>query len=242
MENVFTIEYNIKSAKNWLGREKKDVIITATVTAPDGTKENINVLYNNQKTYIDFTALQQFASKLPARFGGGSASGPGGGRNGEPSNPSPTPSPTPSCENLTEEQKIFIATIAGESIGQGSLAWEAVGNVIMNRIGVREWSKYSTATDVIKNTGFDGYGSNEYKKAMEYLNNRTGDNQLYENLINTVMPVHNQTVDDITGGAQLFYSPRSMPNGRKPNWNFTVLTEITVEGINANDFRFYKYK
>lgn len=77
---------------------------------------------------------------------------------------------------------------------------------------------------------------------MNYLNNRTGDNQLYENLINTVMPVYNGTVDDITGGAQLFYSPNAMPNGSKPKWDFTKLVEVTVNGVSSSDFLFYKYK
>jgi len=74
------------------------------------------------------------------------------------------------------------------------------------------------------------------------VENRTGDNQLYESLISTVMPVYNRSVNDITNGAQLFYSPKSMTNGQSPPWNFSVLTEVTINGINSNDFRFYRYK
>ena len=112
----------------------------------------------------------------------------------------------------------------------------------MNRIGIREWRNYTTATAVIQNSGFDGYGSNEYDKTIKYLNNRTGDNQLYESLINTVMPVYNRTVDDNTDGAVLFYSPDSMkPKGSEPRWNFSLLTEITIQGIKSNKFRFFRY-
>ena len=147
-----------------------------------------------------------------------------------------------SYQQLTEEQKVFIATIAGESIGQGSVAWEAVSNTVINRIGVYDWARYKTAFEVIKNTGYEGYGSREYVKAMEYLSKRSGDNQLYESLISTVMPIYDRKVGDITEGAQLFYSPNKMSDGERPSWNFSLLEEVRIDGIDPNDFRFFRYK
>ena len=150
---------------------------------------------------------------------------------------------------LTEEQRLFIATIAGESIGQGSIAWTAVGHVIMNRVAdtKREWRNLNTVTDVIAQPwAFTCYTREEpeYVKALNYLINRTGDNKLYEELIQTVMPIYNKKTYDITGGAQLYYSPRSMvPAGSEPSWaSSDELVELFVEDIDSWYFRFYKYK
>jgi len=150
---------------------------------------------------------------------------------------------------LTDEQKLFIATIAGESIGQGETAWRAVGNVIMNRVSdnKHEWKNLNSVSDVIKEPwAFTSYTRKEpqYALTMEYLNNRTGESALYEDLISTVLPVYNRSVEDNTGGAQLFYSPGAMvPRGSIPPWSISSeVVELKVPGISANNFRFYKYK
>lgn len=50
--------------------------------------------------------------------------------------------------------------------------------------------------------------------------------------------------NDITGGAQLYYTPATMkPAGSRPNWDFDVLTEVTISGVDPYyEGRFYKYK
>jgi len=152
------------------------------------------------------------------------------------------------ASSLSEEQKLFLATIAGESIGQGATAWAAIGHVIMNRVADRkhEWKEFNTVTKVIQQPwAFTCYTrqETEYVKAKKYLDNRTKTNELYEELIRVALPIYNNTTTDTTKGAQLYYSPDSMdPPGTKPLWDFDKLVEITISGINSNDFRFYKYK
>jgi hypothetical protein len=150
---------------------------------------------------------------------------------------------------LTRGQKRFIATIAGESIGQGEIAWRAVAHVIKNRMDDKkhEFKKLNTVHAVVAQKGaFDAYGSSQYKKCMKYLKNRTRKDKDYEKLIGTVMPIFRRKLtksDDITKGALLFYSPRSMKKGTVPPWSIKPsVKEINVKGIKTNDFRFFKYK
>ena len=152
---------------------------------------------------------------------------------------------------LTESQRIFVATIASEAIGENTLSQQAVAHVIMNRVddSTREWRHLNTVVDVISQPwAFTGFHLQEpqYILAINYLNNRTGDNQLYENLINLVLPIYNRTntgMEDMTGGSLLFYSPRSMvPAGSTPNWNFGLLEEVIVPGIPSDSFRFFRYR
>ena len=61
----------------------------------------------------------------------------------------------------TEEGfKLFVATVYGEMAGvhySREVAWEAVGSVIMNRVGKGVWHRFKTPEEVIRNTGFDAY-------------------------------------------------------------------------------------
>lgn len=139
--------------------------------------------------------------------------------------------------SLTSDEKIFIATVAGEAIGENEITWKAVANVIKNRVGYKEWRNYSNTTDIIKNTGFDGYQSNQYNLCMNYLNNRTGKDTLYENLINTVLPIINNKETDCTKNSVLFYNPSVC----SPNWDFSLLEEVIISGVNRNRFRFFRY-
>lgn len=149
---------------------------------------------------------------------------------------------------LDKNQKIFVATICGEAIGCGINACKAVAWVIVNRIGVREWKKYKSAVSVIKNSGFDGYGSKQYNKAMKYLDNRNAngrDNKTYENIIAAVMPIYKnhrkkkfRKYYDISQGAVLFYSPYISA----PKWNYSVLERVYISGVSSKDFIFYKYR
>ncbi len=167
--------------------------------------------------------------------------------------PSPTPSPTPSSKPktaLTEDQKVFVATIAAEGTVTvkgnpvSSQGRKAMANVIMNRVGKREWSKYKTVADICANTGFDGYGDANYNACMAYLNKRDGSNKTYEKIIAEVIPIYNGEVADITGGCQLYFTPAAMrPPGRMPNWNFDVIEEVEISGVDTYyEGRFYRYK
>lgn len=93
----------------------------------------------------------------------------------------------------------------------------------MNRIGQREWKHLKTPRAVIQQKNqfscLNDGGSDQYKLAVNYLKNRRDDNNKYEQLISVVMPIYHGEVPDITNGAQLYYSPKSMtPPGSKPYW------------------------
>jgi hypothetical protein len=160
---------------------------------------------------------------------------------------------TEELEEVSEELKLMIQTVYGEAAACSVAAWKAVSNVIMNRVGKREWKRHKTVTAVIKNSGFDAYTNpnQPYKTAKEYLTNRDGTNQILEQVIESVSDVYNGVISDNTNGCQLYYSPKAQealhnkyPNiyPEKPNWNFSVLEEVIVSGAEKDDFKFYKYK
>ena len=166
-----------------------------------------------------------------------------------PSSPSSSPLPSTSDipTDLSDEEKVLVATIAAEATvnSQGdpvsSAARQAMANVAINRVGSREWSEYTTVAEICQFTGFDGYGDENYQACMTYLNSRDGSNATYEAVIWDVMAAYD---NDITGGAQLYYTPATMkPAGSRPNWDFDVLTEVTISGVDPYyEGRFYKYK
>ena len=161
--------------------------------------------------------------------------------------PKPQPKPTePEMLPLTEDEKVLIATIAAEATvtAQGSpvssAGRQAMANVALNRVGSREWSKYNTVAEICQYTGFDGYGDKNYWACMEYLNSRDGNNATYEAIIWDVMAAYET---DITRGCQLYYTPAAMqPAGSEPNWNFSILTEVIIPGVDTYyEGRFFRY-
>lgn len=130
---------------------------------------------------------------------------------------------------------------------------------MMNRVGIREWRKYESVFDVIKNSGFDAYTyrNSPYRVAEDYLENRdeyikNGKvNEIIENMIKVVGDVYYENTDDTTDGAVLYYSPKTQSIMHKKNpklykavppWNFDALKEVIVKGAENDDFRFFKYK
>ena len=97
---------------------------------------------------------------------------------------------------------------------------------------------------------FSAYRSNnpssQFAIAIQFLNYGTYTSivhrEVMEILINTVIPIYNRVVPDITGGAFMFYSPRYMvPRGSSPRWG------NDFERIHAGDlgpdgwyFRFFR--
>ena len=126
-----------------------------------------------------------------------------------------------------------------------SPARQGIANVIMNRIGTGEWSDYTTASEICANTGFNAFGDKNYYNCMDYLNNRDGSDSYYEQVIQEVMPIYNKEVQDITNGAQLYYTPAAMdPKGSAPfDWNFDALEEVYIPGVDEYyEAKFYRYK
>jgi len=152
-------------------------------------------------------------------------------------------------DDLTPDQKIFIATIYAEATVSANgyyvspIARQAIACVIMNRVGQREWASYQTAGDVCAYSGFSAHGSYNYQECMKYLDNRDGSNQLIEELISQVMPIYTGELPDITGGAQLFYTPAAMKPHTELRWNFNLLEEVIISGVDPYfEGRFYRYK
>lgn len=155
---------------------------------------------------------------------------------------------------LTDEETLFVTTIYGEAASCSEYSWQAIANVIINRIGTREWKKYTTVSEVIKYTGFDAYNNpnDPFREAEKYFENRDFTNEKIEKMINIVIPIYRGCVEDITGGAVLYYSPKALKklheeNPQKytkeiPDWDFSKLDQVTITGMENDDFLFYRYK
>ncbi len=124
-------------------------------------------------------------------------------------------------EELTEEFKIFVATVNGEAGGCSVTAWKAVAHVIMNRVGVTRWSRFKTVIDIIKKTGFDAYKDPlcfSYIKAKKKLDDKSYKNDRHlTNLITAIKPIYNKEEPDFTNGANQYYSPKAQRAGHKKN-------------------------
>ncbi len=140
----------------------------------------------------------------------------------------------------------------GEAGGQSRDSWIAVGNVINNRVGYREWTRYKTQTAIIENTGFDAYSQKtiQYENAYKSLSSGKINSHLTE-MIHVVAPVYLGLTEDTTNGAVLYYSPKTQAaladrssGGYKktPGWRWHELTRTYPLGVKHDDFAFYKYK
>ena len=92
-------------------------------------------------------------------------------------------------EDLSEDEILFVKVLYGEASACSSTSWEAIANVVMNRVGVYEWSKYKTPIEIIKYTGFNAYKkpNNPYREAEEYFENRDYSNLEIEKMIQIVL-------------------------------------------------------
>ena len=152
--------------------------------------------------------------------------------------------------SLSYDQKVFVSTIYAEANVAANgyplspIARQAVACVIMNRIGQREWERFTCASEICAYTGFTAYGNAHFQECMDYLNERDGSNLRIEEIISEVMPVYTGEISDITGGAQIFYTPAAMrPNKKDLGWNPALLREVIISGIDPYfEGRFFKYK
>ena len=154
---------------------------------------------------------------------------------------------------MSEDEVIFVTTIYGEANLSSEVTWQAIACLIMNRIGVKEWAEYATPIEVIKYSGFDAYSypNQPFKEAKVYFENRDYTNEKIERMIELVIPIYRGEVDDITGGAVLYYSPNAQKAlheehpqkyPEKPTWDFSKIEEVEIEGTENDDFKFYRYK
>lgn len=155
---------------------------------------------------------------------------------------------------MNEDLRVFLATIYGEAAMSSIRAWMAVASVILNRVGHREWKKYTTPFAVVTNTGFDAFSQKNapYKIAYELLvtPNRIDSASPLSRLQSAIEPIYHGT-EPITTDAVLYWSPKAQAALRivhpgiwreKPNWNFDLLEQVYPEGCEHDDFSFFRYK
>lgn len=164
----------------------------------------------------------------------------------------------PAPNKSTEEFNLFVATVWGEAASQSEVAWQAVGSVIMNRVGNNLWkTKNDSVTTIIKRTGFDaaaGKKNREFKKAKQYLLDRKNPsllNQYEKDILNKMAtllaPVYyeNQVITQATH----YYSPKAQAiayheelrktpghiiHKETPDWAKT-LQPVNIDGLKKTD-------
>jgi len=172
------------------------------------------------------------------------------------------PSQEQSTEKLDEAFILFVSTVYGEAAGQSEAAWQAIGSVIMNRVGNKRFANDLTEghapqdiVAVIKTGGFDAYKdrTSQFLKAKKYLENpheNTSPPHL-KSLILAVKPIYNNK-HAVTTEAVMYYSPKAQHALHRkkpqkydevPDWDFDEIKELTIPGMNiSDDFLFYRYK
>ncbi len=149
-------------------------------------------------------------------------------------------------EELTEEQKVFVSTVAGEAIGENVRTQEAVAYTIMNRYNEPRdaWSSATSVSDILTYEQYNAVGSSQYNQMMLYLENRTYDNLKYEMLIDAVIPIYNNRGFDFTCGAHYVFNP-STSDGAWLESSLLAQPDRYVQcgpfsKIDDNQYRFYR--
>ena len=154
--------------------------------------------------------------------------------------------------SYSEDFKIFASTIYGEAASQSIASQRAIAHVIMNRIGYKEWKKFSTPVEIVTKTGFDAYThkTSLFRKAYSEMSSGKVGTRL-QLLITAVEPIFNGVEKDSTGKVVLYYSPRAQAQLHKtipslyaeqPKWNFSQLEKVNLLGTQVDDFAWYRYK
>lgn len=155
---------------------------------------------------------------------------------------------------MTEELRIFLATIYGEAAQSSPASWKAIASVILNRVGQREWKKHKTPLAVIANTGFDAFthGNSPYRTAYKALGMpfMVQERSILGRLMEAAIPIY-EGREPRTTDAQLYYSPRAQAAlhakkprvwPAKPRWNFDLLEQVQIPGTEKDDFAWYRYR
>ena len=157
---------------------------------------------------------------------------------------------------MTDEFRIFLATIAGEAINSSPAAWRAVASTIMNRVGVREWKKRTTPLQVIAHTGFDAFNQRNqpYCRAWKYFGaGRPATDGKLDALKKEVINIFLAPKVNAIPGIILYFSPRAQAMLHKlhpdkyrhevPTWALSPLVEeVKVPGTEKDDFRWFRYR
>jgi len=144
------------------------------------------------------------------------------------------------------ELGIFARVMYAEMRGANDSEQESVANIIKNRVVSEKFP--DTYRGVI-----------EEKKQFSSLNAGDNNRAIFDNpytvigsdrerlnfarIVTKTYRTYHGLSDDITEGALMYYSPRSMnPPGSLPDWNFKQLSEVSIKGIRSNYLKVYKIK
>lgn len=130
--------------------------------------------------------------------------------------PSPILDAVLSSNAKTEKEfHLFVATIYGEGANQSVAAWQAIGSVIMNRVGNPIWRKANqSVTSVILKTGFDAAKKEKndaFIRASQYLDGNQAALNAYEKKVIERMIVLVNSIyyeGKVTTKANYYYSPK----------------------------------
>src|SRR5208283_2565444 len=91
--------------------------------------------------------------------------------------------------------QLFASTVYGEAGASSEAAQKAVGHVIENRVGQREWKALDTVSKVIEKSGFDAYSqqTEQFTQAMKYLSSGkagSGQNKSVDAAVQNLLPVY----------------------------------------------------
>jgi RHS repeat-associated protein len=153
--------------------------------------------------------------------------------------------------DLHSELGYLSRLIYAEAGGENQVSKEAVGEVIKNRV---EETKYPDSYKDVAEQHYTTKKGNDiyqfssvnpndinYKKYIDPTStNNIEERMAFANSMSAGIKTLNSDAN-ITSGATLYYSPKSMiPKYSAPKWNFNLLIETTPDAISSKNFRFYK--
>lgn len=138
------------------------------------------------------------------------------------------------CGQTINELFLFAATVYAEAAGQNALTKSAVAHTMYNRIGVKEWKKYTTITAVITQPyQFSGYNNAMYHSAYVYYETGVHQNEIERVAMDECLAICRAILEgevDFTGGATFFHSLEK-PEDWKYHASYTLLTVEGTEGF-----------
>ena len=112
---------------------------------------------------------------------------------------------------------LMTRTLLGEA-DQTPEGWQALANVIKNRVNSRAWGANTKVGPVINaHKQFSVWNPDRPANANRVRAIPTSDGN-YQRAAIVLQQVFNDQLPDNTGGATHFYAPRRMPNGQAPDW------------------------
>jgi hypothetical protein len=115
---------------------------------------------------------------------------------------------------------LMTRTLLGEA-DQTPEGWQAVANVIKNRVNSRYWgpnTKVGPVLNANKQFSIWNKGDPKMEAAAARVRATPTSDPNYQRAATVLQQVFNDQLPDNTGGATHYYAPRQMPNGQAPPW------------------------